>query len=49
MSILVIGGIYDQITALNGPSSARQRNATEMAFRWWADDGLTLNAALVVL
>ena len=23
----------------DGPSSARQRNAIEMAFRWWADDG----------
>ena len=22
-----------------GPSSARQRNAIEMAFRWWVDDG----------
>ena len=22
-----------------GPSSARQRNAISMAFRWWADDG----------
>ena len=23
----------------DGPSLARQRNAIEMAFRWWADDG----------
>ena len=22
-----------------GPSSARQRNAIKMAFRWWADNG----------
>ena len=28
-------------------SSARQRNAIEMAFRWRADDGPTLNAGLV--
>ena len=32
-----------------GPSSARQRNAIEMAFRWRADDGPTLNASLVAL
>ena len=49
MIFLVDGGIEDQNTALNGPSSARQRNAIEMAFRWWADVGLTLNADLVVL
>ena len=46
---LVDVGIKDQNTALNGPSSARQRNAIEMAFRWWADVGLTLNADFVVL
>ena len=28
---------------------ARQRNAIQMAFRWRADDGLTLNAGLVAL
>ena len=31
------------------PSSARQRNAISMAFRWPADDGPTLNAGLVAL
>ena len=31
------------------PSSARQRNAIEMAFRWQADDGPTLKAGLVAL
>ena len=31
----------------SGPSSARTRNATEMAFRWRADDGPTLNVSLV--
>ena len=31
------------------PSSARQQNAIEMAFRWRADDGPTLNASLVAL
>ena len=30
-------------------SSARQRNAIEMAFRWRADDGPKLNAGLVAL
>ena len=39
--------IEDQNTAINGPSSARQRNAIEMAFPWRADDGPTLNAGLV--
>ena len=31
------------------PSSARQRNAIKMAFRWRADEGSTLNAGLVAL
>ena len=39
----------DPKTALIGPASARQRNAIEMAFRWRADDGSTLNAGLVTL
>ena len=30
-------------------SSASQPNAISMAFRWRADDGLTLSADLVVL
>ena len=46
---LVDEGKWDQNTTNIGPSSARKRNATEMAFRWRADDGLTLNAALVAL
>ena len=29
------------------PSSARQRNAIQMAFRWRADDGPILNAGFV--
>ena len=32
--------LEDPNTANNGPSSARQRNAIEMVFRWRADDGL---------
>ena len=31
-------------TTISGPSTARQRNAIQMAFRWRADDGPTLNA-----
>ena len=46
---LVVEGIEDPNTAKNGPTSARQRNAIEMAFFWHADDVLTLNAGLVVL
>ena len=42
-------GIDDPNTAINGPPSARQRNAFEIAFRWWADNGPTLNAGLVAL
>ena len=33
-------------TSKSGPSSDCQRNAIEMAFRWRADDGPTLNAGL---
>ena len=40
-------GIEDQNTAINGQSSAHQRNAIEMAFYWRSDDGPTLNAGLV--
>ena len=39
----------DPNTILSGPSSARQRNAIYMAFRWRANDGPTLNAGLVDL
>ena len=45
---LVDKGIEDTNTAINGPSSARQRNTIEMAFRWRANGGPTLNAGLVV-
>ena len=45
---LVDAGIEDPNTAINGPSSARKRNAIK-AFRWRSDDGLTLNAGLVAL
>ena len=41
--------IGDPNTAINGPTFARQQNAIEMAFCWWADDGPTLNAGLVAL
>ena len=47
--LLVDKGIEDPNTAINGPSSARLRNAIEMAFRWRADDGPTFNAGLVAL
>ena len=33
----------------SGPSSVRQRNAIEMAFRWCADNGPPLHAGLVAL
>ena len=39
----------DQNTTISGPSSARQRNAIEMAFLLRADDVPTLNAGLVAL
>ena len=37
-------GRKDSNTTIKGPSTARQRNAIQMAFRWWADGGPTLNA-----
>ena len=46
---LVDWGIERPNTALIGPSSGRQRNAIEMAFRWQADDGPTLYAGFVAL
>ena len=46
---LVVEGLEDSNITKNVPSSARQRNAIEMAFRWRADDGPTLNASLVAL
>ena len=33
----------------SGQLSACQRNAIEMAFRWWVDDAPTLNATLLAL
>ena len=46
---LAVEGLDDPNITINGPSSACQRNAIEMAFRWRADDGPTLNASLVAL
>ena len=49
-SFFLVGeGIEDSNTVINGSLSARQGNTIEMAFRWWADDGPTLNAGLVAL
>ena len=39
----------DPNTTISGPSSVRQQNTIEMAFRWRADGGPTLNAGLVAL
>ena len=36
--------IEDRNTAINGPSSAHQRNAIKMVFCWRVNDGPTLNA-----
>ena len=41
--------IEDPNVTINGPSSARQRNAISMTFRWRADDGPILNAGLIAL
>ena len=46
---LVDEGREDPNTTISGPSSARQRNAILMAFRWRADDGPTLNSCSVDL
>ena len=40
-------GIDDPNATMNGPSSALQRNAIKMVYRWRADDGPTLNAGSV--
>ena len=42
-----MGWREDQNVTISGPSSARQRNAIEMAVRWRADIGPPLNAGLV--
>ena len=39
----------DPNTTISGPSSARQRYAIYMAFRWRADDGPTLKTVFVAL
>ena len=39
----------DPNTTKSGPSSARQRNAILMTFRWRPDDGITLNSGLAAL
>ena len=44
-----MGWREDRNATKSGPSSARQRNAIEMAFRWHADNGPPLNAGLVAL
>ena len=46
---LVDGESEDPGTTINRPSSARQRNAIEIAFRWRVDDSPVLNAGLVAL
>ena len=42
-------GVEDPNAAINGSSSARQRNAIEMAFHWRPDGGQTLNDAGLVV
>ena len=42
-------GIEDPNANINWTSPARQRHAILMAFRWRADDCLTLNAGFVAL
>ena len=44
---LVDGWREEQNVSISGPSSARQRNAIEMAVRWRANIGPPLNAGLV--
>ena len=48
---VLVEGRNDHNTTRSGLSSARQRNAIKMAFRWCADhsDGPTLNSGLVNL
>ena len=42
-------GRMDPNTTISGPSTARQRIAIYLAYRWRADNGPTLNAGLVAL
>ena len=44
LSFFFDNGREDQNSTKSGPSSAHQRNAIEIAFRWWADDDPTLYA-----
>ena len=44
---LVDGRIENPQNAINGPSSAHQQNAIEMAFCWRADGGPTLNTGIL--
>ena len=44
-----MGWREDRNATKSGPSSVRQQNAIEMAFRWRADNGPPLNAGLVAL
>ena len=46
---LVDEGKKDSNTTISGSSSAHQRSAIWMAFRWRVDDGPSLNADLVAL
>ena len=46
---MVDQGRDDPNITKSGPSLVRQRNAIDMAFRWRADDGPTLNADLAAL
>ena len=45
----LMGWIEDRNATKSGPSSARQENAIEMAFRLRADNGPPLNAGLAAL
>ena len=45
----VAEGREDPNTTISGSLSANYRKAIEMAFRWCADDGQTLNVGLVAL
>ena len=47
--VFFVEGMEDRNATKSGPSSARQRNAIEMAFRWRADNGPPLNAGSVAL
>ena len=42
------GGGENQNTTISRQSSARQRNAIQMAFRWRVDDGPTLNGLVAL-